>query len=78
MVFSCVFVCRNPFRVKLSNWLNAFMMALLFTMWFLRLNERHSKIVNWLVKSVFSVYIVHQVPYFVYLGKDFHGRFVVS
>ena len=42
-----------------------FIIAFLFTMWFMRLKERHSTVVNWLAKSVFSVYIVHQVPAFI-------------
>ena len=42
-----------------------FMIAFLLTMLFLKLKERHCKIVNWLAKSVFTVYIVHQIPAFI-------------
>ena len=42
-----------------------FIIAFLFTVWFLRLNERHSKVINSLSKSVFSIYIVHQIPAFI-------------
>lgn len=42
-----------------------FVIAFLLVMWFLRRKERHSKVINGLSKSVFSVYIVHQVPAFI-------------
>lgn len=42
-----------------------FMIAFLFTMWFMRLKERHSATINAMAKSVFTVYIIHQVPAFI-------------
>lgn len=42
-----------------------FIIAFMFTMWFFMMKEHHSKIINQLAKSVFTVYIVHQVPAFI-------------